>query len=79
MLFYTVVIARALATGRTAGCNCFGSESNAPVSRYTLVRNVALLLAAAGAHASALRGGTGVVSTLLGLGNSGWTWVLVRC
>ena len=46
MLFYTVVIARALATGRTAGCNCFGSESNAPVSRYTLVRNVALLLAA---------------------------------
>ena len=75
MLFYTVVIARALATGRTAGCNCFGSESNAPVSRYTLVRNIALLLAAAGAHASALRGGTGVVSTLLGLGNSGWTWV----
>lgn len=75
MLFYTVVIARALATGRTAGCNCFGSESNAPVSRYTLVRNIALLLAAAGAHASALKGGTGVVSTLLGLGNSGWTWV----
>ena len=35
MLFYTVVIARALATGRTAGCNCFGSESTAPVSRYT--------------------------------------------
>ena len=75
MLFYTVVIARALATGRTAGCNCFGSESNATVSRYTLVRNVTLLLAAAGAHASALRGGTGVVSTLLVLGNSGWTWV----
>ena len=45
------------------------------MSRYTLVRNIALLLAAAGAHASALRGGTGVVSTLLGLGNSGWTWV----
>ena len=76
MLFYTVVIARALATGRTAGCNCFGSESNAPVSRYTLIRNVALLLAAAGAHASALKGGTGVVSTLLGLGVSGWTWVV---
>ena len=48
------------------------------MSRYTLVRNIALLLAAAGAHASALKGGTGVVPTLLGLGNSGWTLVLVR-
>ena len=45
------------------------------MSRYTLVRNITLLLAAAGAHASALKGGTGVVSTLLGLGNSGWRWV----
>ena len=39
MLFYLIVIARALATGRTAGCNCFGSKSAAPVSRYTLIRN----------------------------------------
>lgn len=54
MIFYTVVIARALATGRTAGCNCFGSGSTAPVSRYTLFRNLSLLVAAAGTHAAAL-------------------------
>ena len=47
MLFYLIIIARALATGRTAGCNCFGSNSAAPVSRYTLIRNIALTVAAA--------------------------------
>lgn len=76
MLFYTVVIARALATGRTGSCNCFGSESTAPVSRYTLFRNLALLAAAAGAHAAALAGGAGVLFTLLSLDASGWVWVI---
>lgn len=76
MLFYTVVIARALATGRTGSCNCFGSESTAPVSRYTLFRNLALSAAAAGAHAAALAGGAGILFTLLSLDASGWIWVI---
>lgn len=74
MIFYTVVIARALATGRTAGCNCFGSESTAPVSRYTLFRNLSLLVAAAGTHAAALAGSAGVLFTLFSLDASGWLW-----
>lgn len=75
MIFYTVVIARALATGRTAGCNCFGAESTAPVSRYTLIRNIALLAAAVGAHAGALAGGAGALFTLISLDSAGWMWV----
>ena len=76
MLFYTVVIARALVTGRTGSCNCFGSESTAPVSRYTLIRNIALLLASLGAHMSALKGGVGIIPTLLSLDANGWTWII---
>ena len=78
MVFYLVVIARALATGRTEGCNCFGKKSAAPVSRYTLIRNIALTIAGILTVVASLVGGKAVVYELVGLNGSGWLWLLVR-
>ena len=76
MIFYTVVIARALATGRTAGCNCFGSESNVPVSRYTLIRNIALTIAGILTVVASFVGGKALVYELVGLNGSGRLWAV---
>ena len=76
MLFYLIVIARALATGRTAGCNCFGSKSAAPVSRYTLIRNIALTVAAAAVFAASLGSGRALIYELYNLNSADWGWVL---
>ena len=36
---FSAVLARAIATGVTAGCNCFGSATSKPVSGRDLARN----------------------------------------
>ena len=76
MVFYLVVIARALATGRTEGCNCFGTKSAAPVSRYTLIRNIALTIAGILTVVASFVGGKAVVYELVGLNGSGWLWAV---
>lgn len=76
MVFYLVVIARALATGRTEGCNCFGKKSSAPVSRYTLIRNIALTAAGIGAVGASLAGGNALLFELVHLGSTEWLWVI---
>lgn len=76
MVFYLVVIARALATGRTEGCNCFGKKSAAPVSRYTLIRNIALTIAGILTVVASVVGGKAVVYELVGLNGSGWLWAV---
>ena len=76
MLFYLIVIARALATGRTAGCNCFGSKSAAPVSRYTLIRNIALTAAAAAVFTASLGTEQALIYELYNLNAADWGWVL---
>lgn len=76
MVFYLVVIARALATGRTEGCNCFGKKSAAPVSRYTLIRNIALTIAGILTVVASFAGGKAVVYELVGLNGSGWLWAV---
>ena len=76
MVFYLVVIARALATGRTEGCNCFGKKSAAPVSRYTLIRNIALTIAGILTVVASFVGGKALVYELVGLNGSGWLWAV---
>ena len=76
MVFYLVVIARALATGRTEGCNCFGKKSAAPVSRYTLIRNIALTIAGILTVVASFVGGKALVYELVGLSGSGWLWAV---
>lgn len=76
MVFYLVVIARALATGRTEGCNCFGKKSAAPISRYTLIRNIALTIAGILTVVASFVGGKAVVYELVGLNGSGWLWAV---
>ena len=76
MVFYLVVIARALATGRTEGCNCFGKKSAAPVSRYTLIRNIALTAAGILTVVASFVGGKALVYELVGLNGSGWLWAV---
>lgn len=76
MVFYLVVIARALATGRTEGCNCFGKKSAAPVSRYTLIRNIALTVAGILTVVASFVGGKALVYELVGLNGSGWLWAV---
>lgn len=73
---YWIVIARAVATGNTASCNCFGGASEAPVSRFTLIRNTALLGAAIGALVAAVQTRTSALVTLLHLDGAGWLWIL---
>lgn len=73
---YWTVIARAVATGNTASCNCFGGASEAPVSRFTLIRNTALLGAAIGALVAAVQTRTSALVTLLHLDGAGWLWIL---
>lgn len=73
---YWAVIARALVQGNTASCNCFGSASTAPTSIFTLARNTALLLAAAGALIGALNTGGSALTQLLALDTDGWLWII---
>lgn len=73
---YWVVIARAVMSGNTASCNCFGSGSDAPISRWTLARNTALVLAAIVVLAAALSSGQSPLLLLLGLNLEQWLWLL---
>lgn len=75
-LFYWVVIARAVATGNKATCNCFGASSQAPVSGYTLGRNTALLAAALGTLIASVYTGNSVLGMLAHTDGSGWLWLL---
>lgn len=54
---FTVLLARALASGLDVGCNCFGSASTEPVSRRDLVRNGFLAMLAAAAVVLSRTGG----------------------
>lgn len=74
MAFYVFVIARALKTGRTEGCNCFGRDS-VPVTRYTLYRNIALLTAATGSLYASYTGGTSLIHELLRASAGDYVWL----
>lgn len=73
---YFCVILRALLAGNTASCNCFGGASSAPISGYTLLRNLALLGAAVGALIGGLATGRSALGQLLALDAAGWLWLL---
>jgi thiol-disulfide isomerase/thioredoxin len=42
LLLFTAAIGYSLMRGRTPACNCFGQVSAAPISRFTLLRNLLL-------------------------------------
>lgn len=44
-VLFTVLLRRALLSGRTVRCGCFGAGSTAPVTSVSLMRNVALIAA----------------------------------
>ncbi len=44
---FTVAVARLLARGERPKCSCFGAASEAPISRWTIVRNLTLMVIAA--------------------------------
>jgi hypothetical protein len=48
---FTAVLIQVLRSGRTVSCSCFGGLADRPISRWTLARNVVLLLLAAVAAA----------------------------
>ncbi|QRZ61302.1 MauE/DoxX family redox-associated membrane protein [Rothia sp. ZJ932] len=73
--FYWVVIARAVMSGNTASCNCFGTASSAPISRWTLARNTALVLAAVVVVAGAFADGRAPLMMLLDLTLEQWFWL----
>ncbi len=83
LLAFTAAVARSLARGEQPDCNCFGGVHSAPVSRLTLVRNVALAAVAAavavagpGESLAAIDGGTVLVvaAALAGALLLGLTW-----
>ncbi|GAB2650585.1 MauE/DoxX family redox-associated membrane protein [Nocardia goodfellowii] len=41
---FTAAVARLLAQGKRPACSCFGAAGNAPISRWTIARNAALML-----------------------------------
>ncbi|MDQ6910752.1 MAG: DoxX family membrane protein [Actinomycetota bacterium] len=54
LALFTAVVVRAIASGVTASCNCFGAARAEPVSRKDVVRNLVLAgLAVAAALSSA--------------------------
>lgn len=73
---YLVLIARALRARRAVSCNCFG-ESNTVISRWTLVRNVALLLTAVTALLRAILTPSSTFGTLARLGVTAWVGLAV--
>ncbi|GGH62395.1 MauE/DoxX family redox-associated membrane protein [Rothia aerolata] len=73
---YFGVILRALLAGNTASCNCFGGASTAPISGYTLLRNLALLGAAVGALIGGMATDRSALGQLLALDAAGWLWLL---
>ncbi|MFW0110686.1 MauE/DoxX family redox-associated membrane protein [Rothia sp. P13129] len=72
---YWVVIARAVVTGNTASCQCFGSGSQAPISVFTLGRNTALFGAAMGALVGAVQTGNSALVQFFSLNSEGWLWI----
>lgn len=54
---YLAIVVVALRAPEPVACGCFGAEDTAPVSRWTLLRNLLLVLAAGLALADALLGG----------------------
>lgn len=75
-VFYWVVIARALMSGNDASCNCFGGASTAPISRWTLARNTALVLAAVVTVAGALAFDVPALALFFALDARDWFWLL---
>lgn len=63
MLAFTLLIASSLARGERPACQCFGAASAEPISGWTLVRNVALLVLF-GALAAGLAPDAGLVGAL---------------
>lgn len=74
--FYWVVIARALMSGNATSCNCFGGASTAPVSRWTLARNTALVATAVVTVAGALAFGVSALGWFMALDARDWFWLL---
>jgi methylamine utilization protein MauE len=65
---FTAAVARALLQGREVDCNCFGSLGSNRISRWTLARNVLLLVLAGGvAIAAQSDPGTSAVAWLANL------------
>lgn len=65
---FTAAVARALLQGREVACNCFGSLGSSRISRWTLARNVLLLVLAGGvAIAAQSDPGTSAVTWLANL------------
>lgn len=75
MLAYTAVIARALRFDEPVRCHCFGELGAHTVSARTLVRNLLLVLCAAGALLAGAAG-QGVPDLVADPGPDGWWWLL---
>lgn len=73
---YWIVIARAVITGNTASCNCFGSDSQAPISGYTLARNTALLAAAVANLLANQAAEKSPLGMLYSASKQDWLWLL---
>ena len=55
LLLFTAAVARWVTHGTAGSCSCFGSRSDATLSRQTVLRNVFLLIAAWGAGLASRR------------------------
>ena len=74
---FTAAVARTLLQGREVDCNCFGSLGPSRISRWTMVRNV-LLLVLAGGVAIAAQSGPGT-SAVAWLGNLDTAQLALLC
>ncbi|MEP6477978.1 MAG: MauE/DoxX family redox-associated membrane protein [Rhodoglobus sp.] len=62
MLVFIALIGKVVASGEDVSCECFGALSRDPVDRWTLVRNVLLLVASAVAACAGTDGSSLVLS-----------------
>jgi hypothetical protein len=69
LVAFVVITGRAVRDRLVVDCNCFGSLSNAPVDRFTVIRNIVFAGAAA---AVALAGGEGAALRLATLDSTEW-------
>ncbi|MFT3889099.1 MAG: MauE/DoxX family redox-associated membrane protein [Arachnia sp.] len=75
-LVYLVLITRAAAQPVRVACNCFGI-STAPVTKWTVARNALLAAGAIVGLAGALATPASTVTLLAGLGEMGWTTLVL--
>lgn len=73
---FTVLVALVLFRKETVDCNCFGSLSSEPLSRFTLVRNLALLVGAA-LLATGVAGSNGIAYEFIHFTSDDFWWLAV--